>query len=456
MNPRETALDFVAKAAAVEATDPQTAYRLLASACMQDPTYADGWFKFGNACFLQGLFPAAVAAFRRALDIVPGNIHVLNRLGHTLYHVGELDEAGRRMREVLEQDPQNVHALCNLSMVQSILGTPDESLKLAIDAYACMRSAGENDPAIELQLAFAYLYARRWQAGLKHFRVRFPYAMKRFENSPYPAWSGEDLKGKRLFVLQEMGLGDALSFLRFVPMAAAHAQSVELQVNPELVRVAALALRNHANVSVAPLTQEFPAADYWCSLGDLPTAMYLSDGEIETAPAPEVPYTSIAATVPWKVRGQKLHIGIAWAGNPGNMIDRWRSTTIEQFLELQKVPGVQLYSLQVGERANDLYAAGCVGLVRDLAPYIRDVADTCAILRDLDLVITVESALRHIAGMLGVDCWVPLARNGGDWRCGRQGDSPLWDVHTRLWRQGEDAAWPPVFRGMAAALKERV
>lgn len=451
--PRERAEALYAKSKEVAAADPVTAYRLLASAVYEDPTYAHGWFEFGQSCARQGLLPAAISAYRRVLELVPDNVHALNRLGHTLYWIGRVEEARPTIERVIELDPENAHGWCNISMVQSIDGLTADSLESAKKAVEFDKEA---DVAIKVQLAFAYLYAGQWAKGLDLFRARFPYAMQRYAHMPYPNWTGEDIKGKRLYVLQEMGLGDALSFLRFVPLAATYAGDVLVEVRPELVRLVSHMFRGYTNVNVGPLTQEFPSADYWCSLGDLPTALHMFDEEIERTKTPSIPYSSLAADVAWKVPDRKFHIGICWAGNPENMIDKWRSTTIQQFLELYQVPGVQLYSLQVGGRANDLYSAGCVGLVRDLAPYVRDVWDTTAIVRDLDLVITVESALRHICGVLGTDCWVPLALNGGDWRCGRAGDHPLWDPNTRLWRQGDDATWQPVFERMIAALMELV
>lgn len=451
MTPREQAEQFYATGRAHLPHDQPGAYRMFASSVYVDPTFKEGWYWYGNANVDLNLRPAAVAAWRRTLELEPNDVNALSNLGHSLHHLGRNDEARAVIKRVLEIDENNAHAWCNLSIIQSVDGHLADSLICARKAFKL-----DQHPVMEFALAHAHLYAGNWAEGLKHYKSRYAYKLQRFLTYPYPMWDGEDAKEKRILVLQEHGMGDAISFLRFVPLAALHADTIELQVVPELVRFAAMMLRGCENVVVGPLTQDLPAADYWCGLTDLPVALALDDAEIAAATMPEFPYVSLGATVPWKVPGRNFHIGIAWAGNPDNAVDVWRSIEIEQFLDLYRVPGVQLYSLQVGPRAQDIHDRGCVSLVRDLSPYIRDVAETTAIVRDLDLVITVESALRHVCGALNVECWVPYARNGGDWRMGRDRKHPLWDYSTRIFKQGKDATWQPVFDSIVDALGRRI
>ena len=193
------------------------------------------------------------------------------------------------------------------------------------------------------------------------------------------------------------------------------------------------------------------------TITSLPFALGLTDEQIASAQSPKVPYTSLAATVPWKSPGRKLHVGFAWAGAPNSDIDRWRSFLLTDMLPLTQVPGIQLYGLQVGPRAADIHATGAQAMVKDLSPYIRSVADTASIMRDLDLVITVESAMRHIAGLLDVECIVPYAYYGeGDYRCGRHRDHPLWNRRTTLYRQGKDGQWASVFERIVSDLMKRI
>lgn len=454
MNPREESVHFFNTALQVQRQDPGHAYRLFTSSVMVDQSFTEGWVAVSNANGDMGLLPASVAACRRALECDPSNINARINLGHRLYHLGKIDEARFHTELALTIDPDNAFAWCNLSIVQTSDGQTEEAVVSARRAFELSPS-----PIHEFALAMALLNNEQWAEGFKHFESKFEYRLQQYANYlayPYPMWKGEDLTDKTLLIVAEQGLGDTLSFLRFVGDLL-DGPNVILQVQAELVSFVATMFRMLPSVQVGPLTQILPSADFWVSITSLPFAMGLSDEEIVGSHNPLVPYTSLAATVPWKTPGRKLHVGIAWAGSTQNDIDKWRSFELAHMLEFCRVPGIQLYSLQVGPRSADIHASGAQAMVKDLSPYIRSVADTASIMRDLDLVITVESAPRHIAGLLGVECWVPYSHLGaGDFRCGRHRDHPLWDTKTTLYRQAPDGLWPPVFERIVEDLKRRV
>jgi hypothetical protein len=210
-----------------------------------------------------------------------------------------------------------------------------------------------------------------------------------------------------------------------------------------------------ANVEVVPLPPHgMPAVDYWSTFVSLPTALGLTDRGIIEAKLPKVPSLAMSAT--WKDQTAKFHVGVAWCGNPKSDNNVWKSFPLVYLLDLYKVPGVALYSLQVGERAKDIHDAGASALIRDLTPYITDVVDTMALLRDLDLVITVESALGHICSAVGRECWIPYSYMGRDYRIGHDGTRRLWTPHHRIFKQGRDMAWQSVFDDIVAALGKKV
>lgn len=451
--PREEAVHFFNTALKVQRQDPGHAYRLFTSSVMVDQCFTEGWVAVSNANGDMGLLPASVAACRRALECDPSNISARINLGQRLYHMGKMDEARLHTELALSVEPENAFAWCNLSIIQTSDGFTEEAVVSARRAFELSPS-----PIHEFALAMALLNNEQWAEGFKHFESKFEYRLQQYANYlayPYPMWKGEDLTDKTLLIVAEQGLGDTLSFLRFVPVIAVG--DVLLQVQPELVSFVAVMFREWPNVTVGPLTQLLPQADAWVSITSLPFAMRCTDKQIAEAASHPYPYTSLAATVPWKTPGRKLHVGIAWAGSTQNDIDKWRSFELSHMLEFCRVPGIQLYSLQVGPRASDIHASGAQAMVKDLSPYIRSVADTASIMRDLDLVITVESLPRHIAGLLGVECWTPYAYLGaGDFRCGRHRDHPLWDPKTTLYRQAPDGLWPPVFERIVEDLKRRV
>jgi hypothetical protein len=181
----------------------------------------------------------------------------------------------------------------------------------------------------------------------------------------------------------------------------------------------------------------------------------LSDDEIKSAPNIDMPRPPLSNQ--WKVPDRKFHIGIAWAGSPLNDIDKHRNIPIHHFMELYRVPGIQLYSLQVDAKKSDLNLWGFAPLIRPLDGYLRDVADTCSILPELDLVISVESALGHICSMADKECWIPYSHLGRDYRLGpNERSERLWTPRHRIFQQSDDMRWEPVFERIVEALREKV
>ena len=433
--------------------DSALTYKFFASAAEADPTFKEAWYSTGNCNQELGLRAAAVACFRRAVELDPKDAKAWTNLGHCLYHMGRLDEAREALGMAISLEPEFGFPYVNLSLIDSLEGHLDRSLGYANKGFAL-----EPEPVSEMALAFAHLYKRHWTSGLRHLEARFPYKLKHWEKFPYPRWQGEPFFDKVLYLPAEQGMGDALSFLRFVPLAAERGGQIFLQTQPELVRMAANMLAPYRNVLVGPLSAVLPPADYVLSITSLPVALALTDQEIERQPGLAVPYKPLGATSEWKVPNRRLHVGIVWAGAPDNGIDIWRSMKVTQFLELYRCPGIQLYSLQIGPRAMDLHETGCGPLIKDMAPYIRDTMDTAAAIRELDLVIAVETSIGHICGAIGADCWTLYAYNGGDWRHGRnpEQDGVLWYPNTRVFKQGRDAEWQPVLDRVIPALRERV
>jgi hypothetical protein len=270
---------------------------------------------------------------------------------------------------------------------------------------------------------------------------------------PWPKWKGED--GKTLFLVADQGLGDTLSYARFVPRAAARARYIHMCVQPELRRVFEHAFVHLPNINFLPSPCNFPGdCDAWSTFVSLPYALGLSDDEYINQPGIDIPRFPINTS--WKVPDRKLHVGIAWAGSPQNDIDRHRNVPVTQFLDLYRVPGIQLYSLQVDGRKSDLFQAGAAPVVKDLSGYIRDVADTFSILQHLDCVVTIESALGHIAGAAGKRCYIPYSFAGRDYRIGARGDNVLWYPNHTIHRQGDDRQWQPCFDHIAEELQAEI
>lgn len=466
---RNKAIDLHNRALEAVKTDLQLAYRLLCSATVVDPDMAVGWYAMGNALADLKKLPASVAAFRRCLACqigdLPGDLTPELRakatvnLGHRLVNNGEVEEGelvARQAIAMLEADPSldqegRAFAWTNLSLALSVQGKLQESLENARKAYEMSPI-----PIIETALGFAYLFNGDYAPGLKHFDARFGYSpvLAQFRNYPYDRWDGK--KSGTLFVAADQGLGDTVSFSRFIPRAARRVKKLIYGVQPDILRMMTAAFAGLKNVSVIPQSANYPLADFWSPVVSLPVALGLTTEEIRKYPQSwEVPETHAGTPDGWKAPDRTIHIGIAYAGSASNDIDRWRSIPIEEFLALYRVPGVQLYSLQVGDRVKDLHDAGCAALIRDMSPWIKDAIDTAAIMRELDLIVSIESFVPHLAAAVGKECWVPLSYLGGDYRCGRSGDRPLWYPDTRLFRLGPDEGWDAVFGRIVEALGDR-
>jgi len=445
---RNIAISFYNHSIEIKPRDAQLSFKCLVSACDADPTFDQGWFSFGNACGDMAMIAASAAAYRRAAEVDPVNAQYQNSLGHRLYHLGQIKEALECVERAIDLDPNMSFAWTNLSLIHSLRGRHSEAIKASRRAVEL-----SDEPVNRLGLAFALLFGEHYAEGFKEFECRYAYKLKQFLDYPYPQWDGSACP--ILLIQSEQGMGDTIRFMRYIPQVMQRVETAKLFIHPELVRLVRDMFEHYGSrIEVNGLPQPLPAAHAWTTVGSLPVALGLTDEEI--VQGPRLPAPTYRVPAPWKAAGRVLHIGIAWAGAPMNDIDRWRSLKIEQFLDLYRVDGVQLYSLQVGERTQDLHAAGCAALVKDLSPYIRDVADTVGILDHLDLVICAESALGHICGLAGKECWIPYSYMGGDWQLGRSESGRMKYPTTKVFRQGSDMEWGPVFDKIVRCLETRV
>ena len=464
MADRVSAINFFNQAAQIQnpvsyTGNPQLKYQLFASAVLADPTMAQGIYELANANREMGLLPSAIALYRRLLELpvtdTPGDLtldtkaRALTNMGHSLYTLGLYEEAEERTLEAIAIDPSLAMAWCNLSLVESVIGRLGKSLESAKKAF----ELEPTNAVAEVGLAFAHFYLGDFASGLKHFEARFPYRFPHFLNYPYPKWEGE--VGKTLYLVSEQGVGDALSFSRFIEMAAKRSEFVHIIVQKELVRLLKVSLQHLTNINIMGSPQPFVPADFWTSFMSLPRAMGLTNEEFINTPNIKIPQFQVNAGA-WKCPDRKFHIGVAWSGSPASDINHWRSFPVTQLLELCKIPDVQLYSIQLNDQTKELHNAGCSVVIRDLSPFITDVADTIGIMDNLDLMVTTESAPGHIAGHANIDTLIPYSYAGRDWRVGPKGGVPIWYPKSLAIQQDADMRWEPVFEKINRMVREKV
>lgn len=453
MGNRQQALDFINSAVTAinDKTQPshlQHGYQLLTSAVLADPTYGHAHYQLGNSNSDLNCLPAAIGNWRRALECEltdDERAKTLTNLGWRLHTMGQTEEALAVSLEALRYKPDAPLAYLNLSLIYGFYGDSKKSVEHAEKAFAL----DPVDVHPEIALAFALLFDGQYARGFRHFEQRFRWRLHNFLHYPYPKWEGE--ADKTVFLVADQGLGDTLSFSRFVALAAQRAKYIHACVQPELMRLFTHAFRHLPNVNLIPAPAPFPEADGWSTFVSLPSALGLTDEEIVNTPHISCP--RVGSYDNWKVPDRKLHIGIAWGGSKLNDVDKHRNIPLVKFLDLYQVEGIQLYSLQVDDRVKELHELGCAALVRDLSSYIRDVQDTVGILAQLDLVITCESALGHIAALAGKECWVPYSYQGRDYRLGLNGEKKLWTPKHRVFQQEPDSRWEQPFTQIVDRLR---
>ncbi|MBT6116700.1 MAG: hypothetical protein HOH66_02410, partial [Rhodospirillaceae bacterium] len=262
---------------------------------------------------------------------------------------------------------------------------------------------------------------------------------------------GAALDGKRILVYGEQGFGDVLQFVRYLPLVAERGGTVALLCQKPIAELCATV----AGVAeIATDRAKPPAHDLQCSIMDLP--MHFGT-VLETVPA-ETPYLRLPEKARRHVvadRRPGFHLGIAWRGNPAHWNDRNRSCPLRRFAPLLAVRGVVGHSLQKGPGVEEIAAEGLSPLIGDLGSRLGDFSDMAGALHNLDLVITVDSALAHLAGALGRPVWVVLPY-APDWRWMLVREDSPWYPTMRLFRQPAPGDWEAAFAAVEAALAEEV
>ncbi len=440
----EAEREFVRARELHRAEQIEPALKHYARAAALDLGHAMAWNNMGVILRRQGKRKAALACYRRAVAIKPDDPSHQSNLGNVLRDLGLLEEAERHGASAVALAPGNAGARHNHGLILQDLGRHRE-------AIAAFEEAIRLEPgtvAFRWDRALNHLMAGDLAAGFAEYEVRWKLPHNPPPNIAAPEWMGEPLDGRTILLWAEQGFGDTLQFVRYAPLVKARgADRVILLAQPALVRLLA---GTKGVDSVVTEGAPHPRFDCHAPLLSLPR---LFGTTLETIPA-DCPYLAMPAGGGAALRrpaGVRLAVGIAWAGKPTHKNDHNRSAGIEPFLTLMDDPQIAFHSLQKGPRAADLVTSGAAALVEDLSARIDDFADTARLLGQLDLVITVDTALAHLAGALGTPVWCAIPAVI-DWRWMRgRSDSP-WYPSMRLFRQPAPGDWARPFAEMKAAL----
>jgi Flp pilus assembly protein TadD len=388
----------------------------------------------------------AIHSFRRALELQPDFVAAHANYGNALSDLCRFAEAETRLREALRLDPNHAAAHNVLGVVQFHYGDDD----------ACQRSFEEalrHDPSLDrvrLNRAFLRLRQGDFTRGFPEYELRLKLEAAKDPPCPAPCWDGGDLNGRTILVRSEQGRGDILQYIRYLPRVRAKGGRVLFELPHDLHPMVTCSTGfDELLVMGAPL----PPVDVQVAMMSLPHVL----GSIE-APVPYL-FADPNLAQSWgreleSIKGFK--IGIAWQGDPAYRFDPPRSIPLKYFEALAQVPGVQLISLQKHVGLDQIAANRSRVPVIDFGDRLDGASgafmDTAAIMANVDLVITSDTAAAHLAGALGVPTWAAISF-AADWRWFLKRDDSPWYPSMRLFRQSEPGAWAEVFARLSEAVR---
>ncbi|MCY4030384.1 MAG: tetratricopeptide repeat-containing glycosyltransferase family protein [Acidobacteria bacterium] len=391
---------------------------------------------------LRQLEPAA-AALRRAVALGSApSFYRTNLYWHALSKLGHYAEGERELRLAAAQSPKSPEVLAALGHALISQGQLDAGLRFCDAALV----ADRGHSIARFNRARANFLAGRYAAAWRDYS--WPLLRHKLWGVPRlagRAWQGQDLDGQSILLYGEQGHGDVIQFARYAPLVARRGAEVVFCCPPRLV---SLLQRLPDVAQVVPKGRSWPRTDWVCLLMDVPG---IRGDDLDSIPG-ACPYLPARARPdPLLPRPRAFRIGIAWAGNPDQQQDRQRSCSLADFAPLFELPGTEFVSLQVGSRAEEVRMSSWRGLVRELPAEAVPFEATADALMEIDLVITVDTAMAHLAGAVGRPVWTLLAF-APDWRWMLERNDTPWYPTMRLFRQPAPNDWTSVFHAVRREL----
>jgi tetratricopeptide (TPR) repeat protein len=415
------------------------------------PDYAEAYNNLGHAFRLSGNLDKAITSSQKALEIKPEMAEAYNSLGSSLVDMGHMDIALLCFQQAIKLKPELAEAHNNLGGVLLDTANLDnalESIQTALQLNPNLADAHFNQSWILLL-----------KGDLEHGLTEYEWRWKSKNLQPpfqESLWNGEPLDGRTILLHAEQGLGDTIQFVRYAPLVKQFGGSVLVKCQSSLYRL----IRN-SYLGIDQLIAEgedLPAFDVQAPLMSLPLIMKT---RLETIPS-EIPYLFADTNLvkAWKERLKKIagmKVGICWQGNPNHKGDKNRSIPLSQFECLSNIAGVRLISLQKNfgmEQIKEVADSFEVVEIDQMHNEGWDFMDTAAVMQNLDLVITVDSAVAHLAGALGIPVWmlIPVIP---DWRWLLDRNDSPWYPTMRLFRQHKLKSWQEVFEDVVSCINRK-
>lgn len=430
---------------------------LIQQALKKDPDSLDCWSNLSLLYIEENRWAEAKQCLDECLRINSHHASSFNSLGVVQENLLNYDEAESWYKKAVALEPQEADFIINLGALQV-------SCKKFLEAESATRKALSLNPdsiQAQVNLAFILLHQGRYQEAWPYYEARFrpelgSHAVK-VPELPIPPWRGEPLMGKHLLIWHEQGFGDDIQFCRYITeIKSMGARQIDMVCKPPLLPL--LETVTGVDILYPEIKDtELPKADYWVFPMSILKNLNLTP---ETIPA-NLPYLHPIPErlAKWQKRLPlaRPKVGLVWQGNTGYVNDSHRSLpSLNSLAPLAAVPNIQFISLQKGAAETEALNPPAGMNLFPVGPDLEDFADTAAVIEQLDLVITVDTAVGHLSGALGKPCWIMLPFYKTDWRWMQEREDTPWYPQTvRLFRQGKGESWQLVIERVAQALLGR-
>ncbi|MGH7178697.1 MAG: tetratricopeptide repeat protein [Tepidisphaeraceae bacterium] len=425
---------------------------LISRAISLNTDFADAHANISSPLMELGRLDEAMAHCERAAQLNPRLAAAHVNRASVMLRWGKTGEAIVSLGRAVQLAPDDPLPHTNLAKALRESGRPHE----AIREYDRALELGGNPTDLRVNRAIALLSTGDFARGLPDYesRLSLPGLNDVARDMPAPRWDGRPLDGRVVLLRREQGFGDMINFVRYTPIIVERGGVVTVSAHPSMVRLLAGA---RGVASVVRDDEPLPPHDFYIPIGSLPLVFGTTP---ESIPA-VVPYLVVdnaEAIARWRSRVESdspnaFRVGIAWAGNPRQMHDRSRSTTLAAFAPLAGARDVVFFNLQFGPAAAQMDSAPAGMRIVDYTRELHDFLDTATLMQSLDLIISVDTATSHLAGALARPVWTVLG-SPADWRYPLDRDDCPWYPTMRLFRRECEGDWRPVFTRLAEELRQ--
>ena len=403
-----------------------------------NPKDAAIWSNLGALLRKQKNYRMAATVQARALELEPKAPLVMNNAANAFYDAGDIPKSLELRKAIIKLEPENPDHYASLGKCYRGVHQLDKARDILSQGLGLFPEFAE----LHIQMAFVQLAMGDYPEGFKSFDWRWQGDELILPEYTFPQWKGEPLKGKTILIIPEQGFGDTILMARFLKGLRQLGAKIKMVVKPPLQR---LFTNLQNDVEFIQTNTDIDGCDFWVPMMDLPLCL---NATLETTPKPVdlfIPQDAIK-------RARKIvapfidrfKIGVMWSGSVTYRANHKRSFSHQRFVELSDIPSIQMFSLYKGPLQSDFVQDGTSAIIIDAGSNDRDFADSAALMRQLDLVISMDSAIAHVAGSLGIEIW-NLLHSESYWLYEPFPDHTPWYPSMRLIKQKKSGDWDQVF-----------